>query len=71
MTQFLHTVLLYEISPPLSMPGQVLHPLLCTRPVDWPYHVPYGILYAKAPSPAVAGFLDILRQLSPPNAAAT
>lgn len=53
------------------MPGQVLHPLLCTRPVDWPYHVPYGILYAKSPSPAVAGFLDILRQLSPPNAAAT
>lgn len=48
-----------------------LHPLLCTRPVDWPYHVPYGILYAKAPSPAVAGFLDILRQLSPPGAAAT
>ncbi|MCI8827712.1 MAG: hypothetical protein HFE98_02540 [Ruminiclostridium sp.] len=49
------------------MPGQALHTL---RSVDWPYHVPYGILYAKAPSPAVAGFLDILRQLSPPNAAA-
>ena len=43
---------------PWAMP----HPLLVTRPVDWAYTVPYGVLYAKAPSPAVAEFVAILRE---------
>ena len=39
-----------------------VHPSLVTLPVDWDYRVPYGLLYAKAPSPGVARFIEILRE---------
>lgn len=38
-----------------------LHPSLITLPVEWSFKVPYGILYAKEPSEAVASFVAILR----------
>ena len=37
-----------------------VHPGLVTRPVDWEYAQPYGIVSAKAPSPAVALFIGAL-----------
>lgn len=37
-----------------------LHPALVTLPVDWDYAQPYGIVYAKSPSPAVALLIEAL-----------
>ncbi|MEC4177005.1 LysR family transcriptional regulator [Adlercreutzia sp. R7] len=34
-----------------------IHPSLVVKPVEWDYLVPYGIVYAKDPSPAVAQFI--------------
>lgn len=39
-----------------------VHPSLITLPVDWNFHVPYGILYAKKPTDEVAQFIEILKQ---------
>lgn len=39
-----------------------VHPSLVTLPVEWPYTVPWGLLYAKHPSPEAARFLDALRE---------
>ncbi len=38
-----------------------VHPALVTLPVTWDDQIPYGILYAKTPSAAVAGFVSILQ----------
>ena len=38
-----------------------VHPSLVTLPVDWDYTVPYGILYAKAPSEVISRFVSILQ----------
>ena len=35
-----------------------VHPGVVTIPVDWGYRMPYGIVYAKEPSPVVQGFVD-------------
>lgn len=37
-----------------------LHPSLTTIPVDWPYEIPYGILYAKDPAEHVKEFIRVL-----------
>ena len=42
-----------------------IHPSLITLPVEWDYTVPYGILYAKEPSPEVSRFLQILTDSLP------
>jgi len=42
-----------------------IHPSLITLPVEWDYTVPYGILYAKEPSPEVSRFLQILKDSLP------
>lgn len=39
-----------------------VHPSLVTRPVDWDWAVPWGVLYAKRPSPEAARFLAALRE---------
>lgn len=40
-----------------------VHPLLATIPVDWPYTMPYGLIYAKEPSDAVLQFIMELGKL--------
>ena len=42
-----------------------IHPSLITLPVEWDHTVPYGILYAKEPSPEVSRFLQILKDSLP------
>ena len=37
-----------------------IHPGVATIPVDWGYQMPYGIVYAKEPSPVVQGFIDAI-----------
>lgn len=37
-----------------------IHPSLVTLPVDWPYTIPYGLLYARQPAADVEEFVDIL-----------
>lgn len=37
-----------------------VHFSLVTIPVNWNYHVPYGLLYQRNPSSAVTQFIDIL-----------
>ena len=38
-----------------------VHPSLVTLPVAWDDQIPYGVLYAKAPSEEVSRFISILR----------
>ena len=38
-----------------------VHPSLVTLPVEWDYALPYGVVYAKEPSPAFARFIEALR----------
>lgn len=41
-----------------------VHPALITLPVaDWSYAIPYGILYAKEPSPEVSFLVNCFREL--------
>lgn len=43
----------------LAIPGWAnVHPLLKVIPVDWDHSIPYGLLHAPKPSPAVQRFLD-------------
>lgn len=35
-----------------------VHPGLVTKPVDWDYAIPYGLLYSREPSPAVQDFVQ-------------
>ncbi|MDE7241610.1 LysR family transcriptional regulator [Desulfovibrio sp.] len=37
-----------------------VHPSLVTVPVDWDYALPFGVVYAKTPSPAFRQFLEAL-----------
>ena len=37
-----------------------IHPSLVTRPMEWAYEIPYGIVYAKKPSDAVKRFVETL-----------
>ncbi len=41
-----------------------VHPSLVTLPMEWDYEIPYGIIYSKRPSKAVAEFIDIIRSAS-------
>ena len=41
--------------------GEV-HPALVTLPVDWPFTIPYGILYPLHPDPDTLRFLSLVRQ---------
>jgi len=41
-----------------------IHPALVTLPMEWNYAIPYGIIYSKKPSKAVAGFIDIIQNAS-------
>ena len=48
----------------LSIPGWAkVHPLLKVIPVEWDYSIPYGILHAQNPTPAVQRFLDAAGQI--------
>lgn len=38
-----------------------VHPLLKTLPVDWEHKMPYGVLHAPRPSPAVERFLEAVK----------
>ena len=38
-----------------------LHPSLVTLPVDWPYEMPLGVMYAREPAPTVKLFIDSLQ----------
>ena len=35
-----------------------VHPLLKVIPVEWDHSIPFGLLHAPQPTPAVARFLD-------------
>lgn len=39
-----------------------VHPLLKILPVDWGYTIPFGLLHAPQPAPAVQKFLDAVQQ---------
>lgn len=38
-----------------------VHPLLKTVPMDWDYTIPFGLLHAPQPSPAVGRFLEAVK----------
>ena len=38
-----------------------IHPSLVTLPMEWDYEIPYGIVYAKKPSKAVAEFIGTIQ----------
>ena len=38
-----------------------VHPSLITLPMEWNYRMPYGVVYAKNPSPAVQSFIDMCK----------
>ena len=38
-----------------------IHPSLVTRPMEWEYKIPYGIVYAKKPSKAVTAFIEVIQ----------
>ncbi|MCH5165049.1 MAG: LysR family transcriptional regulator [Clostridiales bacterium] len=38
-----------------------VHPSLITLPMEWDYRMPYGVVYAKNPSPAVQRFIDMCK----------
>ena len=40
-----------------------VHPTLVTIPMDWAYPLPYGLMYAKDPSPDVSRFIDAVKGL--------
>lgn len=44
-------------------PWSGIHPLLRYIPVDWEYSSPYGILYAREPSPNVAKFIRAMEKI--------
>ena len=41
-----------------------LHPGLVTLPMSWDYVMPYGIVYAAEPSPAMAAFVEAISERS-------
>lgn len=40
-----------------------VHPFLDLVPVDWDYTMPFGILHAPIPSPAVRRFLQAVKEI--------
>lgn len=42
-----------------------IHPSLVTRPMEWDYKIPYGIVYAKSPSKAVCDFISVVQKSIP------
>ena len=38
-----------------------IHPSLVSVPVNWPFTIPYGLLYAAEPSPGVLRFVEAIR----------
>lgn len=42
-----------------------VHPSLVTLPVAWDYALPFGVVYAKKPSPAFRRFVEALREAFP------
>ena len=46
-----------------------IHPSLVTKPMDWEYAIPYGIVYSKNPSPEMAAFVGQLRKIYEHNSA--
>ena len=61
------TFALCEVNPYVLITQQVyrdIHPNLVTIPLDSPYSLPYGLMYA-APSPAAAEFIEALRKIAP------
>lgn len=44
-----------------------IHPNIVTIPVEWPYQLPYGILYPKNPRPAVSEFIETVRVTNQKN----
>lgn len=39
-----------------------VHPELITIPVDWPFSIPYGILYQLHPSEDILQFLELVKK---------
>lgn len=37
------------------------HPSLKTVPVDWPYRMPFGLIYSKQPTEAMASFANVIK----------
>ena len=37
-----------------------LHPSLITKPIQWKYKMPFGIIYSKKPSQSIQSFIDII-----------
>lgn len=59
----LDTFTLCEVNPYILITQQVyqdIHSNLVTIPLDTPYTLPYGLMYANAPSPATQAFLQAL-----------
>lgn len=48
----------YLMETPESWSG--IYPGIVTIPVDWPYMLPFGMIYSKRPSPALESFIRIL-----------
>lgn len=44
---------------------QDVHPFLKTIPVNWPYTMPYGLLYPRTPGKNIRDFLQLLPHYVP------
>ena len=58
------TFVLCEVNPYVLITQQVyadIHPNLCTIPLEIPYTMPYGLMYAHAPSVATKAFLKAVQ----------
>lgn len=62
----LHTLNLCESSNGIMITAEIwkdVHPSLVTIPVDWNYHVPFGLLYSLHPSEQVIKFIDAVKKI--------
>ena len=41
-----------------------VHPSLITLPMEWDYNMPYGVVYAKNPTPAVLSFIEKIKTIT-------
>lgn len=48
-------------------PWATIHPNLKLLPMDWHYQIPYGLVYAKHPSPEIQKFVKLTAQLAAPT----
>lgn len=44
-----------------------IHPSLITKPINWDYKIPYGIIYSKYPSETVETFIKLIENRIPSN----